>query len=63
MPNQAEAAKKEICKIFNHNKLQITIESNKQKAVDFLDITLDLRTAIFKLYKKWNSNLTHIHEK
>ena len=49
-----------MCKIFNHN-LQITIEANK-KVVDFLDITLDLRTAIYKLYKKPNSNLTYIHK-
>ena len=33
MPNQAEAAKKEICKKFNHNKLQITIESNKKSCI------------------------------
>ena len=53
--------KKEMCKIFKHNSLQITIEANK-KVVDFLDITLDLRTAIYKPYKKSNSNLTYIHK-
>ena len=36
-----------MCKIFEHNSLQITIEANK-KVVDFLDVTLDLRTAIYK---------------
>ena len=50
-----------MCKIFKHNSLQITIEANK-KVVDFLDITLDLRTAIYKPYKKSNSNLTYIHK-
>ena len=53
--------KKELCKIFKHNNLQITIEANK-KVVDFFDITLDLRTAIYKPCKKPNSNLTYIHK-
>ena len=44
--------------MFKHNNLQITIGANK-KVVDFLGITLDLRTAIFKPYKKLNSNLPH----
>ena len=30
--------------------------------VDFLDITLDLRTAIYKPYKKPKSDLTYIHK-
>ena len=51
-PKQVEAIKKEMCKIFKHNSLQITIEANKKKVVDFLDIKLDLRTAINKPYKK-----------
>ena len=50
-----------MCKIFKRNSLQITIEANK-KVVDFLDITMDLRTAIYKPYKKPNSNLTYIHK-
>ena len=45
-PKQVEAIKKEMCKIFKHNSLQITIEANK-KVVDFLDITLDLRAEIY----------------
>ena len=60
-PKQVEAIKKEMCKIFKRNSLQITIEANK-KVVDFLDITLDLRTEIYKPYKKPNSNLTYIHK-
>ena len=60
-PKQVEAIKKEICKIFKHSSLQITIEANKT-VVDFLDITLDLRTAIYKPYQKPNSNLTYIHK-
>ena len=60
-PKQVEAIKKEMCKIFKRNSLHITIEANK-KVVDFLDITLDLRTEIYKPYKKPNSNLTYIHK-
>ena len=58
---EVEAIKKEMCKIFKHNSLQITIEANK-KVADFLDITLDLRTAIYKPYKKPNSNLIYIYK-
>ena len=50
-----------MCKIFKHNILQITIEANK-KVVDFTFITLDLRTAIYKPYKKPNSNLIYIQK-
>ena len=50
-----------MCKIVKRNSLQITIEANK-KVVDFLDITLDLRTEIYKPYKKPNSNLTYIRK-
>ena len=61
-PKQVEAIKKEMCKIFKHKSLQITIAANKKKVVDFLDITLDLRPAIYKPYMKPNSNLTYIHK-
>ena len=47
-PQYKERMKKEICKIFKQNDLNITIEANKKKNVDFLDITLDLRTEIYK---------------
>ena len=50
-----------MCKIFKHNNLQISIKANK-KVVDFLDITLDLRTAIYKPYKKTNRNFTYTHK-
>ena len=60
-PKQVEAIKKEMCKIFKHNSLRITIEANKN-VVDSLDITLDLRTAIYRPYKKPNSNLSYIHK-
>ena len=41
--------------------MQITIEAS-EKVVDFLDITLDLRTEIYKPSKKPNSNLTYNHK-
>ena len=45
-PRQAELCKKEVCKIFQKNKLSITIEVNL-KVVNFLDITLDLNSGFF----------------
>ena len=57
-PKQVEAIKKEMCKIFKKHNLQITIEANK-KVVDFLDLTLDLRTGVYKPYKKPNNNSIH----
>ena len=60
-PKQVEAIKKEMRKIFKHNSLQITLEVNT-KVVDFLDITLDVRTATYKPYKKPNSKIPYIHK-
>ena len=33
--------KREICRIYNHNGLRITIEANKQ-TINFLDVTFNL---------------------
>ncbi|GFO31814.1 DNA polymerase [Plakobranchus ocellatus] len=46
---EAESTKKKISKIFKDNGFNITIEANK-KAVDFLDISFDLRTGPYKPY-------------
>ena len=43
LPKQFEAVKKEMCKIFKHNNLHITIEVDK-KVMVFIDLTLDMRT-------------------
>ena len=51
LPREIEKIKKEICKVFNDNKLKLTIEANK-KCVNFLDITFDLRSGTFKPYTK-----------
>ena len=52
-PRQQELKKKELCKIFKENNLQITVEANL-KIVDFLDVTLDLNTMLHKPYMKPN---------
>ena len=41
-PRDTENIKKEICRIFNHNGLRITIKANKQ-TIDFLDVTFNLK--------------------
>ena len=44
-PKQIENIKKHICKVFKDHNLKLTIEANK-KSVNFLDITLDLRSMV-----------------
>ena len=41
-PRDTENIKKEICCIFNHNGLRITIKANKQ-TINFLDVTFNLK--------------------
>ena len=50
-PRKIENIKKGICKVFSNNNLKITIEANK-KCVNYLDITLDLRSSIYKPFMK-----------
>ena len=50
-PRQTELAKKEICKIFKQNDLSITIDVN-HKVVNFLDVTLDLSSELYKPFMK-----------
>ena len=45
-PREMERIKKEICKVFRDNGLKITVEVNTDK-VNFLDVTLDLRSGKF----------------
>jgi hypothetical protein len=59
MPRQIENIKKKICKIFTNNKLKITIEANL-KTVDFLDITMDLKSDIHKPYMKPNNTTLYV---
>ena len=48
---EIENIKKQICKTFGEHNLKLTIEANK-KCVNYLDVTLDLRTESFKPYIK-----------
>ncbi len=50
-PREIENIKKRICKVFSDNNLKITIGANK-KCVNYLDITLDLRSSSYKPYMK-----------
>ena len=61
-PRQAEICKKEVCKIFKTQNLSITIEVNL-KIVNFLDITLDLNSGVFKPYMKPNNSPQYINKK
>lgn len=59
-PRRIDMIKKDICKVFNDHNLNLTIEANK-KTVDYLDITLDLRTGVFKPYSKPNNIPLYVH--
>ena len=61
-PRSVKNVKKEMCRIFKDNGLNITIKVNK-KVADFLDITLDLRTENNKPLKKPNDCINYIHKK
>ena len=59
-PREVEMMKKKLCKIFRENELRITVETNKT-VVDFLDITLNLRTVAYKQYKNPNDIINYIN--
>jgi Holliday junction resolvase RusA-like endonuclease len=61
-PRQCELTKKEICKVFKQHKLSITIEVNL-KVVNFLDVTLDLNSGLYKPYMKPNNTPIYINRK
>eukprot|EP00117_Sycon_ciliatum_P035757 scpid105136/ scgid0243/ len=48
--------------MFNSLGLKITIQANL-KSVDFLDITLDLRTGKYRPYRKPNDRPLYVHHK
>ena len=60
-PTEIETIKKEICRIFKENHLRITIEANL-KAIDFLDITMDLRSGVYKPFMKPNNTPLYVHK-
>ena len=62
-PRQTENAVKEICRIFKTQyDISITREVNK-KIVNFLDITLNLNTGIYKPFLKENNTIHYVHAK
>lgn len=61
-PRQIENIKKDVCKIFRKNGLNITIEANK-KTTNFLDVTLDLPSGSHKPYSKPDNVLQYVDVK
>ena len=59
-PRDTENVKKEICRIMKEQGLSITINANK-KAIDFLDVHLDLSTGIYKPFRKANDIPVFVH--
>ena len=56
-----EHTKKEIIQLFKSNNLSITIDTNMQQ-VNFLDITLNLKSCKYSPYRKPNDQLLYIHK-
>ena len=50
-----------MCKIFNENRLNITVECNLALA-DILDVTFDLKSGIYYPYRKENNGILYIHK-
>lgn len=61
-PRTAEKMKKQLCKIFKDNGLNITINANR-KTVNFLDVTLNLTTGEHKIYTKPTNKPLYINQK
>ena len=59
-PQEIERIKKDICKIFCDNDLKITVEENLSQ-VNFLDVTLDLKSGKHSPYTKGNVPL-YVHK-
>ena len=59
---EIENIKKDICKVFKDNNLKVTIDANK-KIIDYLDVTLELHTGVYKPYVKPNNAPMYVHSK
>ena len=57
---QIDVMKKKICKTFQEIGLAVTIEANA-KIVNFLDVTFDLNTGIYKPYMKDNDTPVYVN--
>ena len=60
-PQEIERIKKDICKIFRDNDLKITVEANLSR-VNFLDVTLDLKSGKHSPYTKEGNVLLYVHK-
>ena len=58
---ESEKVKKKLCKIFKQSRLSINVECNLQ-VTDFLDVTFDLRTDKYYLYRKDNNQLLYFNK-
>ena len=56
-----EGKKKKMCKIFKENGLNIAVECNSA-ITNFLDVTFDLKSATYYLYRKQNNEISYIHK-
>ena len=61
-PQEIEKIKKGICKVFRDNDLKITVEANTTK-VNFLDVTLDLKSGKYYPYTKEGNIPLYVHTK
>ena len=60
-PRQTDMKKDQLCKIFKHKyNLTVLVEVNHTQ-VNFLDISLNLQTGIFKPYMKPNNHVMYVH--
>ena len=60
-PQEIEKIKKELCKIFCDNDLKITVEANTT-IVNFLDVTLDLKSGKCYPYTKEGNIPLYVHK-
>ena len=61
-PQEIERIKKDLCKTFRDNDLKITVEANKT-TVNFLDVTLDLKSGKHRPYSKPGNIPLYVHNK
>ena len=61
-PFEAEKTKKQICKIFKSQGLEITIDANL-KVTDFLDVEFYLITGTHRPYNKPNNTILYVNVK
>ena len=59
-PHEIENIKKHICKVFYDHQLKLTIDASK-KCVEYLDITLDLRSSSYKPYMKPGNSYLYVN--